>query len=118
MRTTPKEKLLFPYALSTYRRLLLRFQSRLGLDVGWTPHSPRAGYATESTAARVPFDVIRNTMRHSSEASLKAYIDIVGATAVALNVKAAGLSEAIGYARAHWLKYVDEKLLVATYHRC
>ena len=35
------------YSYEQYRRLLSRTEKRLGLEVGWTPHSPRSGFASE-----------------------------------------------------------------------
>ena len=47
--TSPGERL-FPYSLEVYRRELKEIQMGFGLETGWTPHSPRAGYASEASA--------------------------------------------------------------------
>ena len=45
---TPEDALLLPYTLVTYRRLLIKTLTRLGVpDIGIAPHWPRAGFATE-----------------------------------------------------------------------
>jgi hypothetical protein len=115
VRTTPHNKLLFPHSIDTYRRLLAAIDGALGIHAGWTPHSARAGFATESTSNRIPFTEIKETMRHASEVSLRAYIDVVGARAVSINLQSAGLSAALAYARVHWLKYVRPELLAEAY---
>ena len=115
VESTPQYKLLFPHSIATYRRLLSKLDAELGINAGWTPHSPRAGFATESITNRVPFTEVRETMRHASDTSLRIYIDIVGAKAVALQLRTAGQGEALNFARIHWLKYVQPEFLSATY---
>ena len=117
VEVTPPKAPLFPYSMATYRRLLAKIDNDLNIRAGWTPHSARAGFATEATAFRVPFAVIRDTMRHSSDKSLRTYFDIVSAGTVAVAAMSAGLSQAIAYARVNWLKYVDKSLLAPVY-RC
>ena len=45
-RSAPGDKV-FPFTYEQYRRVLRLVETRLGLSMGWTPHSPRAGYATD-----------------------------------------------------------------------
>ena len=47
-RTTHPSERLFPYTIDMYRTLLKQVEAKLGLAVGWTPHSARAGYASDS----------------------------------------------------------------------
>ena len=60
---TPTGQRLFPYPMEVYRRELKEIQMGYGLETGWTPHSPRAGYASEASALGVPFEMIRETGR-------------------------------------------------------
>jgi hypothetical protein len=112
---TPPGKLLFPYSISTYRRLISNLDAQLNINAGWTPHSPRAGFATEATSNRISFVEIKEVMRHASDQSLRTYIDVVGAKAVSVSLLSAGLSPALAYARVHWLKYVQRDILQQTY---
>ena len=43
---------IFPYSYSQYSRLLKAVDAKLNLSSGFTPHSPRAGFASESIAER------------------------------------------------------------------
>ena len=54
---------LFPYSYDIYRKLLKRVESHLGLTVGWTPHSARAGFASEAIARGTPFNEVREQGR-------------------------------------------------------
>jgi hypothetical protein len=113
--STSAGELIFPFSIETYWRLIKSIDAQLGVHAGWSPHSPRAGYATEATSNRVSFSEIKETMRRSTDSALRSYIDVVGAKAVALNLQTAGLSDALAFARVHWLKYVQVRFLVQTY---
>ena len=47
------DETVFGYSYGTYHRLLSAAQLELGLEGGYTPHSPRAGFATELKASGV-----------------------------------------------------------------
>ncbi|CAK0789982.1 unnamed protein product [Prorocentrum cordatum] len=81
---------MFPYALEKYRKLLARIQSECNLPMGWTPHSARAGFASEATARGMSFEQIRETCRWKVDSSLRVYIDMVQAAHIAVGLKAAG----------------------------
>ena len=49
-RATPPEFMLFPISYSHYRFLIQRAEAALGLQAHFTPHSPRAGWASDSAA--------------------------------------------------------------------
>ena len=112
---TPPHRLLFPHSVDTYRRLVANTDTQLRIFAGWTPHSPRAGFAKEATSNRRGFVEIKEIMRDSSYTSLRSYIDVVGAKAVAVNLLTAGLSPALSFSRVHWLKYVRQEVLAETY---
>ena len=108
--STPNQPL-FPFPLETYNRLIKSAEAKLGVCVGWTPHSARAGYASEAKAAGVPFTEIRETGRWVADSSLRIYIDVVSAAAIVTRLKTAGLEPALEWASAHWLCYCTEDRL-------
>ena len=68
---TPLGSPLFPYTLQSYRTLLHRAEQALGLEVGWGPHSPCAGFATDSRAEGWSFIEIREAGRWVADSSLR-----------------------------------------------
>ena len=72
--TKPGEKL-FPFSYASYNKALQQVEESLGLDLGTTPHSPRAGYASEEAASGTPVLEIMRGGRWGSEGSMKTYID-------------------------------------------
>ena len=68
-----------------FRSLLDRTLKDMGLaDLKYTPHSPRAGWATTLRLAGVPFTEIQERGRWSSAASLRIYLDAVAASTTLL----------------------------------
>ena len=112
---TPRGCRLFPYSIQVYRNLLRRLELKLGLQIGWTPHSGRAGFATEMRAAGTPFGEIRERGRWAADSSLRTYLDIVGATQVATTLRLSGFANHIAWAHKHWEEYFTPAILVACY---
>ena len=92
----------------TYRKLLLSAQKKSGLDSGYTPHSPRAGFATESIAEGIDFVSVREAGRWLSDTSLRVYLDLVGAAALAAVHRAAGREHELVYAASNFLKFFPD----------
>ena len=67
----------FPYTYSVYRRLLARLDERLCVETGFTPHSPRAGFASEAIADGVAFGALKELGRWIADSSLRTYVDLV-----------------------------------------
>eukprot|EP00972_Heterocapsa_arctica_P009812 1444059-Heterocapsa_arctica.AAC.1 len=65
------EERLIGYSYENYRRLLHKVEEKLGISVGWTPHSPRAGFASESSAEGCPFVEVRERGRWLADSSLR-----------------------------------------------
>ena len=63
--TAPGSKL-FPYSLERYRRTLSEIQEQNHLALGWTPHSVRAGFASEASAWGMSFEQIRDCLLYTS----------------------------------------------------
>jgi hypothetical protein len=59
-------------------------QAMVGLKVPelWTPHSPRAGWASDSILRGIPFTEIREHGRWVSDTALRHYLDVVGTLSV------------------------------------
>jgi integrase len=67
---------------SQYSRLLSKAMLALKVPNLWTPHSPRAGWASDSVLRGLPFTDIREHGRWVSDSSLRHYLDVVGTLAV------------------------------------
>ena len=102
---TPHDDVLIPYTYEQYRRLLMRTERGLGLELGWTPHSPRSGFASELTAAGVAFSELRERGRWVADSSLRTYVDLVSSANIAVTFRLSGLSSAIAYAQANFLYF-------------
>ncbi|CAK0858846.1 unnamed protein product, partial [Prorocentrum cordatum] len=107
---TPPGHRLFPYPLEVYRRELAEIQRGFGIDARWTPHSPRAGYASEASALGVPFEVIGETVRWRMDSSLRIYIDVVSAAQISTALHLKGFEAALAWATQHWAWYIAQSL--------
>ena len=78
--TTPNDSFLASvFSLSRWGALLRESCKRLGLNIHLTPHSGRAGFATESWLNSDDFVTIRENMRSVADNSLRTYLDQVAA---------------------------------------
>ena len=69
-----------------FRGILDRALKDLGLsDLGYTPHSPRAGWATTLRLSGLPFTEIQERGRWQNAATLRIYLDAVVASTVLLH---------------------------------
>ena len=95
-----------PYSYEQYRRILKRVvESGLKVNIAWTPHSPRAGFASDATAAGKSFTEIREAGRWIADSSLRTYVDIVTAASISTSLRLEGLRPAILYARANLYEF-------------
>ena len=100
------EARLFPVSYSTYRKVLrdvVRLDLKLSIDV--TPHSPRAGFATEAIADGIPFAEVREAGRWKAESSLRGYVDIARSASVAIELRTKHLGPSLQYAQAEFLSF-------------
>ena len=112
----PHERL-FPYTYSTYRRLIRECEEATGIELKLTPHSPRAGYATDGVLAGEDIVNLRASGRWNSEANFRIYVDVVAALATQDQVKLQGLAEAVLYCLQHTdLFFSEERLLTQRRH--
>ena len=101
--------------MTQYRTLLKSAEAALGLSVGWGPHSPRAGWATDFRAEGAPFTRIREGGRWVSDSSLRIYLDVQSANAVLTELRTAGHEKQLRWASTGWRHYVRPELLGAPY---
>ena len=97
---------LVPENYEQYRRALKSAEARVGLTVGITPHSPRAGFATDRMAEGWSFVEIREGGRWVADNSLRTYLDIVASASIALDLRLSGLNNAIVFSIAHLMEYL------------
>ena len=103
---TPAGGRVFPFTYDLYRNLFKRVERTLGIAVGWTPHSPRAGFASEAIARGVSFAEVREAGRCRADSSLRTYIDIVAAAQITVDLRVRGFVEAQSYARSHFESFL------------
>ena len=102
---TPPGHYLIPYTMATYRMELRNLEKILKVSIGWTPHSPRAGFATDQKLAGVSFEQIQEAGRWASQSSLRIYLDVVGATNGLRAIRMGGLSSQLEAANRLWPLY-------------
>ena len=77
---------------STYSKMLRKVDGVVKLDSGFTPHSPRAGFASESIAEGASFGDVKEAGRWVVDSSLRVYIDIVCISRINQDLRLKGLA--------------------------
>ena len=113
---TPPGQPLVPYSLARYRALLKQAEQALGVSVGWGPHSPRAGWATDARAEGISFTEIREGGRWVSDSSLRIYLDVLGANTVLQQLQQRGLSDQLRWVNSNWPIYFHATCRTPTSH--
>ena len=101
-----------PYSLYQYRTWLKRAEESYGIEANWSPHSPRAGYASEARALGKSFVETREEGRWTSDTSLRIYIDLAESASIGLKLRLSGLAAAQEWAITHWLTYCTVELFL------
>ena len=96
---------LFDFSYNQYNKGLSEVEAQLGIALGVTPHSPRAGFASELAAAGVPVAVIKERGRWASEQSFKTYVDVVTAAQVLSMCSLAAFQDGLNFAAKNFLAY-------------
>ena len=86
--------------------------------MGYGAHSPRAGFAVDSLAAGKSFSETQERGRWAAPASLRRYLDVVGAAEVATTFCSQGLAPALAWAAHHWEAQFTDDVLAAAYRPC
>ena len=91
--------------LAAIKARLREAQEETGLDIGATPHGPRAGYASESVCLGRPFVETREGGRWLSDSSLRIYLDVVAAADIATQCEVQGHAAAMAWAIQNFVSY-------------
>ena len=103
------DEVLVGYSYGQYRRLLHKTFEALDLvSLGWSPHSPRAGFASDLVAAGIPIKTIMDLGRWLSESSARTYIDVTASAAILVTFRMRHLAEAMAYACSHLLTFFPD----------
>lgn len=102
---TPEGHFMFPYTLAAYRMEIQAIEAILGTNLGWGPHSPRAGFATDAKMDGEDFIAIREAGRWLSDESLRTYLDVLSSTMVIKSLRLRGLSNKLAAAERLWPAY-------------
>ena len=91
---TPIRVPIVPYALDRFRRLLRLATSKIdsNIDIDFTPHSFRAGFATEARARGVPIHEVKDEGRWLNDQSFRVYVNLVMAENIAATFRTRGLA--------------------------
>ena len=106
VRTCKPKSTLMGCSYDSYRKLIRSVQAQACLEAGFTPHSPRAGFATESIAEGQDFVSVREGGRWLSDSSLRVYLDLVGAAALSQQHKVEGREFELVYAATNFLDFL------------
>ena len=90
----------------SYRKYLRSCQAQARLECGYSPHSPRAGFATESVAEGYDFVAIREGGRWLSDSSLRIYLDLIGAAQLSAQAKLEGRESELAWAARHFVSFL------------
>ena len=88
-----------------HRILLKRICELLKLPFNITPHSPRAGFASDGVAQGIPRQVLMDGARWTSETSFRVYVDLVSAAAISVSLRSNAHTASMLYAETHFLSF-------------
>ena len=110
-----EDQLLFPYSLNKYGQVLKKVLKATQLEsVSWTPHSPRAGFASEERARGRSFTDIREDGRWVADSSLRVYIDVVASAQLEVDLNTRHLRDSIQFCHAHILQDLSPTVLAGS----
>ena len=85
----------------TYSRLIRAAERSYGLDLGWTAHSPRAGFASDGIARGRPAAELQYEGRWRSSDSFLTYVDVITASSINTSLEEKWLGRAQAYVLAN-----------------
>jgi hypothetical protein len=93
-------------SLSSYNKYIGVAAKHFGLDqVGWTAHSPRAGYASDAAILGLDFTTVREHGRWVSDKSLRGYMDVMSVMGGELALQLRPYIHLVGDIEANFDKY-------------
>ena len=110
---TPDGGKLFPFSYNSHNSTISDIEAHLGLKLGATPHSPRAGFASEGAALGTPVSEIREKGRWQSELSFKMYVDVIVAAQVQSMCSLSTLSAGMQFTATDFAKYFSFEAFLA-----
>ena len=113
--TTPPNSRVFPYTIEQYRQEIKDIEKVLGTNFNFSPHSPRAGFASEARARGMSFVELREAGRWVADSSLRVYIDLVTAASISVTLRSKGLLPALTFAAQRALDYFSLEALATIY---
>jgi hypothetical protein len=113
---TPPHELLFPYSYWCYRKILSVAEGQAGMNIGFTPHSARAGFASQGISEGIPAAELQEVGRWISTSSFRIYVDVITAAQVSTTLQTSGLTSAIAFASLHLLEYFPTSRLKLELH--
>ena len=84
---------LFPFTQPFVARWLKALEDRLHISAGWTPHSARAGFATDRIGEGWSFTQVKEAGRWISDSSLRTYVGVTQASRIDAEWKVSGLEQ-------------------------
>jgi len=96
---------LFDFSYSRYNKFLADCITYFNIDVKYTGHSARAGFASERVARGESEIEVQRRGRWQSPSSFAIYVDVVTAASIDIAFKLAGLQQAMIYCHVHLLDY-------------
>ena len=84
---------LFPFGYNTYNNAFKSCERHYQVQMGFTAHSPRAGFATSHVISGTPVKEIQAAGRWLCESSFQTYVDVVAAAHIRAQVQSTQLQE-------------------------
>ena len=81
---TPIGCKMFPHTIDQYRREIQKVEKQCSLSLGWTPHSPRSGFASDGIVQGKPFQELKQTGHGMAESSFRICINIIASITILL----------------------------------
>ena len=107
-----KGERLFGVSYWELRKVIQESLQRLEMDVHFTPHSGRAGFASERIANGEDRARVQAAGRWISEASFVVYVDVIGALHVDTQVRLGGLGPAADFCVQNLFSYITPTTLL------
>ena len=98
---------LFPFSYSIYNSSFKQCEQHYQLQLGFTAHSPRAGFATSQVISGTPVKDTQAAGRWMCEASFQTYVDVVAAAHIRAQVGSKALDDTVLWVKSRSHLYFD-----------
>ena len=110
---TPIGQKLFPFSYASYNNFLRETSKHFDVNLDFTAHSARAGFASERIARGEAEVDVQRRGRWKVASSFSIYVDVILASQVEVQFELRGLSEAMVFCNFRLLDYFPVTLLAA-----